>query len=103
MLIWLIGVALLVVIWGTLWRSQPKLAFGILIGLPVAWLISTFFIPYIKSLPKIPLWLAPLPVVTVALTLFVFGVLIWTRADRLPPPRERAGDHGEEPHGPDGH
>ena len=101
MLIWLIGVALLVLIWGALWRSQPKLAFGILIGLPVAWVISRVFVPYIKSLPKIPLWLAPLPVVIVALTLLVFGAIIWLRADRLPPPRP--SDEGEGPHGSHGH
>jgi hypothetical protein len=50
----------------------------------------------------IPIWLPPLPIAIIALTLFVFGTVTWLRADRLPPPRDRGDDHDHE-HGHDDH
>ena len=37
---WLIGVVVFVLLWGGLWRAQPKAAFGVLLGLLLAWLFS---------------------------------------------------------------
>jgi hypothetical protein len=93
MLIWLIGVAVFVALWAGAWRSQPKLAFGVLLGLPLAWIFSRLITPYVTGMHKIPIWLPPLPMMLIALTLFVFGVLVWLRADRLPPPRQPKDEH----------
>jgi hypothetical protein len=96
MLLWLIGVAIFVVLWGKLWRTQPAAGFGVLIGLPFAYILSQFITPYVTGMKDIPIWLPPLPLVTVALTLFVFGVIVWIRADRLPPPKQRDSDDQHE-------
>jgi ABC-type sulfate transport system permease component len=88
MLIWLIGVAVFVVLWGTLWRAQPGAGFGVLIGLPFAWLFSRVISPYITGMHEIPIWLPPLPLAIVALTLFVFGTIVWFRADKLGAPKQ---------------
>jgi uncharacterized membrane protein YhdT len=106
MLIWLLGVAVFVFLWSGLWRTQPKAAFGVLLGLLLAWIFSRLITPYVTGMTPIPLWLPPLPLAIIALTLFVFGIVTWLRADRLPPPRERGGEHehGHEPaHGDHGH
>ncbi len=95
MLTWLIGIAVFVVLWAALWNSSPKAAFGVLIGLPVAWLLSKFTTPYVIGMEEIPLWLPPLPIAIIALTLFVFGAYTWLRADKLPPVKPSAHDeHG---------
>jgi uncharacterized membrane protein YhdT len=93
MLIWLLGVAVFVFLWSGLWRVQPKAAFGVLLGLLVAWILSRLLTPFVTGMTPIPLWLPPLPIAIIALTLFVFGTVTWLRADRLPPPRESADDH----------
>ena len=98
MLIWLLGVAVFVVIWSGLWKTQPKAAFGVLLGLLVAWILSRLLTPYILGMTPIPLWLPPLPLAIIALTLFVFGIVTWLRADRLPPPRV-SDDDNEHGHG----
>jgi hypothetical protein len=94
MLVWLIGVAVFVVLWGKLWRTQPIAAFGVLIGLPFAWIFSRLIAPYVIGMKAIPIWLPPLPLVTIAITLFVFGVIVWLRADKLAPPKPR-DEHDE--------
>ncbi len=95
MITWLIGIAVLVVIWGMLWQRNPVFAFGVLLGLPLAWLISLLIRPYVTGMEHIPLWLPPLPFATVAILLFVYGGLTWLRADRLPPPSAPEEDeHG---------
>ena len=99
MLIWLIGVAFFVLLWGKLWRALPAAGFGVLIGLPLAWVASILITPYITGMKDIPVWLPPLPIITIAVTLFVFGVIVWLRADKLTPPSD-ADSHDE--HG-DGH
>jgi hypothetical protein len=98
MLAWLIGVALFVVLWGILWRSQPIAGFGVLIGLPFAWIISRLITPYFTGMQDIPLWLPPLPLAIIAIMLFVFGGLVWFRADKLPPPKN-IDSHDEHGHG----
>jgi hypothetical protein len=96
MLLWLIGVAVFVVLWGKLWRTQPAAAFGVLIGLPFAYIFSRLITPYVIGMKDIPIWLPPLPLVTIAVTLFVFGVVVWLRADSLPPPKQRDSDEPPE-------
>jgi hypothetical protein len=93
MLIWLLGVAVFVFLWSGLWRVQPKAGFGVLLGLLLAYIFSRLLTPYVTGMTPIPLWLPPLPIAIIALTLFVFGTVTWLRADRLPPPRIRADDH----------
>lgn len=99
MLGWLIGVVVFVLIWGMLWQSQPKLAFGALLGLPLAWILSLLIRPYITGMQEIPLWLPPLPLAIIAVVLLVAGVMVWLRADRLAPPSPAA--HDEQAHGAD--
>jgi ABC-type sulfate transport system permease component len=94
MLTWLLGVAVFVVIWGALWRSQPKLAFGVLLGLPLAWIFSRLITPYVTGMNEIPIWLPPLPFAIVALTLMVFGAVVWFRADSLRPVKREPQGHG---------
>jgi hypothetical protein len=98
MWIWLLGVVIFVLIWGKLWRALPAAAFGVLIGLPVAWIASLLLNPYVTGMKNIPLWLPPLPLVIVALTLFVFGVIVWFRADKLGPPRRTESHEHEHGH-----
>ena len=97
----LVTIVALLLVWAALWRAQPKLAFGVLLGLPVAWVASRLTEPYLTGAAEIPLWLPPLPFAVVATTLLVFGAIIWLKADRLPPPllRDAHGEHGEH----DGH
>ena len=79
MLYWLIGVVLVLLLWYFMWQSQPKLAFGVLLGLPIAWIFSRLISPYITGMEQVPVWLPPLPFAIIAITLLVFGILIWFR------------------------
>jgi hypothetical protein len=99
MLIWLIGVTVFILLWGKLWRVLPSAGFGVLIGLPLAWAASILLTPYITGMKQIPIWLPPLPIVIVAVTLFVFGVITWLRADKLTPPKEADTDEHGHSHG----
>ena len=104
MLWWLIGIAIFVLIWGKLWQSQPKAAFGVLIGLLLAWFFSRLIRPILTGMEQVPLWLPPLPFATVAVTLLVVGGLLWFRADRLPPVKREQDAHGHgHGHGDGGH
>ncbi len=102
MLTWLIGIAVFLLLWAGLWRSQPKAAFGVLIGLPIAWIFSKLISPYVTGMQEIPIWLAPLPILLIALVLLQFGVFTWLRADRLPPVAPREDQHGHADHGSHG-
>ena len=64
------------ILWGFAWRSQIKLAFGILIGLIAGAAAAPFLGPY-EGIADVPLWLPPLPFVTVTLVMFVYGFLAW--------------------------
>lgn len=98
----LVTIVVLLLVWASLWRSQPKLAFGVLLGLPVAWLASRLTAPYFAGTAEIPAWLPPVPFAVVATTLLVFGVMVWLRADNLPPPVVR-DTHGHGYGGHEGH
>lgn len=94
MLLWLLGVAVFVVLLGALWKASPKGGMGALVGIGVAWILSYYMTPYVTGMTEIPLWLPPLPIAIIALSLFYFGIRTWLRADNLPPPPQE-----EEPHG----
>jgi hypothetical protein len=98
MITWLVAIAVLLLVWGRLWRTQPAFAGGVMIGLPVAWILSDDIRPYVTGMDEIPLWLPPLPFALVAVTLLVFGAVVWLRADKLPPPRRASDEHGHAPH-----
>jgi hypothetical protein len=100
MWLWLIGIAVFVLIWGRLWQTQPKTAFGVLLGLPIAWFLSLWLRPYITGMREIPVWLPALPIVIIAVTLIVSGLWIWFRADRFQSakPDEQDASHSEHGH-----
>ena len=97
---WLIGVAVFVVLWGGLWKSSPRAAFGAAIGFVLALLISSVFsnqlTGYVTHMNEIPVWLPPLPFALVVVALLYFGIKTWLNADNLPPPRVPADDHGHD-------
>ena len=64
------------ILWGFAWRSQIRLAFGILIGLIAGAAAAPFIGPY-ESLADVPMWLPPLPFITVTIVLLVYGFLAW--------------------------
>ena len=91
MLWWLVGVAIFVLIWGGMWKSNLMLSFGVLIGLLLAWIVSRLITPYVTGMEEIPVWLPPLPLATVAIVLLVYGVLVWIRgSEGLPQPKPKA-------------
>lgn len=91
---WLVAVALCVLIWGGLWRTNLALAFGILIGLLGAWFVSRLMTPYVTGLEEIPLWLPPLPMATVAVILFTYGAIVWIQGNkRLRQPKQDTDNH----------
>ena len=63
-------------LWGLTWRSQPKLAFGIVIGLVVGALSSRWIGPY-EGISDVPIWLPALPFAMVAAGLMIYGGLAW--------------------------
>ena len=85
-------VAILALLWAGLWRIHTLLAFGVLLGLPVAWILSRPLAPYLTGMEHVPLWLPPLPFALVALALLVLGALSWFRASSAPAPAERPED-----------
>ena len=64
------------ILWGFAWRGQPKLAFGILIGLLAGAAAAPFLGPY-ESIAEVPIWLPPLPFATVTVVLLIYGFLAW--------------------------
>ncbi|MGD8339556.1 MAG: hypothetical protein PVH89_02170 [Gammaproteobacteria bacterium] len=81
MIWWLVGIAICCVLWASVWKTNLILAFGILIGVLLAWLLSYFLEPYVTGMENIPVWLPPLPLATVATVLFVYGALVWFRGN----------------------
>ena len=74
--------------------GHPPLVGEILIGVLLAWLLSYFIKPYITGAETVPVWLPPLPLATVAITLFIYGGMVWVRGnDALPQPDFHDGDH----------
>ena len=64
------------ILWGFAWRSQTRLAFEILIGLIAGAGTAPFIGPY-ERLADVPMWLPPLPFITVTIVLLVYGFLAW--------------------------
>ena len=104
MLVWLIGVAVFVLLWAALWRSNARAAYGAVWGflaaLVIYFLFSGQLTEYVTGMNEIPIWLPPLPFIVVVVVLFYFGIKTWLNADNLPPPRETES-HDE--HGGHGH
>ena len=91
---WLLGVAILLVIWGGMWKNNLVLSFGVLLGLGIAWLSSLFIKPYVIGMEEIPVWLPPLPLATIALILFVYGALVCIRGnDALEQKKQDDSEH----------
>ena len=99
MLVWLIAVAVLVFVWGLVWKRNNLLSFGILVGLFLAWFFSLLIKPYILGIHEtgmedFPIWLPPLPLATVAIVLFFFGARTWIRGnDVLPQKKQDDTEH----------
>ena len=66
--------------WALMWRGQPKLAFGILVGLIFGAILARFIGPF-ESIMDVPIWLPPLPFAVVALGLMAYGGLVWWGLD----------------------
>jgi hypothetical protein len=103
MLTSLIIVVILLLVWAQVWRSDPKLAFGIFLGLPIAWVCFKLIEHhvrgvYLTGMDNVPLWLPMLPFATVAVTLLIFGALVWFKGDKFTlKPRERDPHHQSHP------
>jgi hypothetical protein len=93
MLTWIIGVALLVLLWGRLWNRSLELAGGILIGLGLAWFVFKLLSPYLTGMEEIPIWLPPLPIAIIATLLFIKGALVWIRGNEALP-SAKPDEHG---------
>jgi ABC-type sulfate transport system permease component len=90
---WLVGVAACLLIWGSLWQRNLALAFGVLIGVLLAWLLSYFLEPYVTGMAEIPVWLPALPLATVAVILFVYGAVVWFRGNARLPQKKHDDEH----------
>jgi hypothetical protein len=90
-------IVLLLLAWSVAWKRDPRFAFGIFIGIGVAWAVLNVVKPYLTGRVEMPLWLPPLPVLTIALTLMVLGIVVWFRGDENlptpPPPKDEDGHH----------
>ena len=73
------GFIAFLLLWGRAWRRQPRLAFGIFIGVAIGWVIASMVGPI--SIEHIPIWLPATPFAVVAITLFCLGVVVWFRGD----------------------
>jgi hypothetical protein len=95
MLTWIIGVALLVLLWGLVWNRSLELATGILVGLFFAWIAFKFLLsPYLTGMEQIPIWLPPLPIALIATLLFIKGALVWIRGNEALPSPKPDNQHG---------
>lgn len=75
----MLGISAFVVfllLWALAWRYQIKLAFGILIGLPIGAILAQFLGPY-NGVEEIPVWLPPLPFMFVVVVLFAYAFVAW--------------------------
>lgn len=94
MIWWLAAVVVCLLVWATIWKRNPGLAFGALIGVLLAWLLSYLLAPLVTGMETIPLWLPPLPLAIVAVLLFVYGGFVWFRGNEsLPQPQHRDDEH----------
>jgi uncharacterized membrane protein YccC len=88
----LIGFLALLALWGLTWQRQPKFAFGVFIGVGLAWILAHLTAPYFTGREEMPVWLPPLPIATIALTLLAFGILIWFQEEDKPSNEESRQD-----------
>jgi drug/metabolite transporter (DMT)-like permease len=93
MVMLLIVFGLLLAGWYWAWSSQPRFAFGVLLGAGLAWVGVLRFRPYLTGSEQMPVWLPPLPVATIAIVLLVYGILIWFRGDAPPAPKPDTDHH----------
>jgi hypothetical protein len=94
--IWLLAIGIALLAWAGLWKRNLVLAFGVLFGVLLAWILSYFLKPFVINVKTIPVWLPPLPLATVALTLFVYGALVWIKGNEALPkkkPEEKDDSH----------
>lgn len=71
----IIGMLIVLGLWTLAWRRQPFLAFGIFLGTASVCVLAALVRP--MSPQHLPIWLPPLPIAVVALSLFYFGTLAW--------------------------
>jgi accessory gene regulator protein AgrB len=71
----IVGSLIFMVLWSLAWRSRPRLAFGIFLGMAGA--CALVGIVWFSGIRHLPIWLPALPFALVAITLFGFGILAW--------------------------
>lgn len=79
----------LLLMWRIAWRRQPILALGITFGVMLVWILAAVI--GAPEFTTVPLWLPPLPIAIVAVTLFTFGVLAWVWGTRQQGDDETSG------------
>ena len=99
MWLWLAGVVVGCLIWAGIWKRNITMAFGILLGILLAWVLSYLLKPYVTGMESIPIWLPPLPLATIATLLFIYGARTWFRGEQgLPKPRPKRDPHEHHDH-----
>jgi hypothetical protein len=84
-------------LWGRLWKSNFSLAFGIIFGVLIAIALSYLIRPYVIDMSSIPVWLPPLPLATIAISLFIYGGLVWFRGEEGLP-KKKSDDSDQHHH-----
>jgi hypothetical protein len=64
------------VIWALAWLYQIHFAIGLLVGLILGYFIAPLIGPF-YGLEDIPLWLFPLPLITIVIFFFTYAFLSW--------------------------
>ena len=80
-LLQIVGLLFFLFLWGTAWRRQPNLAIGMFAGVLIAALAVTLCRLYLDT-RHVPIWLAPLPIATIAVSLLGFGTWAWVLGRR---------------------
>jgi hypothetical protein len=77
MAMWLqiIGLVLFLALWGAAWQREPNLALGVFFGVAIAAVVAALV--RASHLHTVPLWLPPLPLAVIAISLFGFGIWAW--------------------------
>jgi hypothetical protein len=69
------GLVLFLALWGVAWQRQPNLGLGIFFGVAIAAVVAALV--RASHLHSVPLWLPPLPLAVIAISLFGFGIWAW--------------------------
>ena len=56
----ILSLLILLGVWAIAWRRSPRLAFGMFIGVGIAWVAVLLARPYLTGSEEIPIWLPPL-------------------------------------------